>query len=495
MAEITVWVNGREKRVTGVARSTTCRDVVTLLLRDHLKTDEILPGYSRCFSLFERWRGCERVLSPKTRLYKLWKAWDNEQKNVRFTLKRSTSAEPRPEEIGDELIGQGTKKAGASSQSGSIPIRVEGTDKKVRKSTVRPLRVKDKDKSYRKSVETGGTRRKDRYSESGNRNRSVPVQDLESLVQTVVKQSKRLQELLEMVQEIDVEIEFYETKAHLLRVEEKGKNYVQDAYLSRLGGDNSQSEDTDDNLCELVTNGCSDLEAYISLYEHLLDVESQLTAKRGTIATLTETIERTRLLRMDGLAPVESAELGDVECGIRVMTNDEWANHDTVPLKTDDEKYLADYQREIGLVRAQLEWYTDVCIAQKSEITTMHNRLASAETLYNDKHHWLDILVTELDRLERNSLLDTPCDVDTEIEAEPNSPTHETATVERETVDQEKSTLDDGHDSGICLSPDETPKPETRTGIDNDSSSDTGLSSLHSQEDTEHLPVVAETLV
>ncbi|XP_022088350.1 ras association domain-containing protein 9-like [Acanthaster planci] len=491
MAEITVWVNGREKRITGVGRSTTCRDVVTLLLRNHLKTEEVLPSYSHCFSLFERWRGCERVLSPRTRLYKLWKAWGDEQKNVRFTLKRSTSGEPHPEEIGDELIGQGIRKSATGHPSGKMPIHVDN-DKKVRKSTVRPLRVKDKTNSHRKGSESCSTRHKDksRNSESSERNQSVPVQDLESLVQTVVKQSKRLQELFEMIQEIDMEIEFYETKAHLLRVEEKGKNYVQDAYLSRLVGDNSQSDDTDDTLCELVTNGCSDLEAYISLYEKLLDVESQLTTKRGTISKLTETIERARLLHMENPTAIENDKTQ-----ILAMTKDKLTNPEEAPLKTDDEKYLADHQREVGLVRAQLEWYTDVCIAQKSEITTMQNRLASAESLYNDKCHWLDILVTELTRLERNSLLDSPDAVDTEIGAEPNSQTHSASTEECDTNDRGELKPDDGHDSGICLSPDETPKLQTRTGIDNDSSSDTGLSSLHSQEDVEHLPVVAETLV
>ncbi|XP_071809356.1 ras association domain-containing protein 10-like [Asterias amurensis] len=499
MTELIVWVNGREKRLSGVARSTTCHDVVALLLRDHLRADDILPSYCESFSLFERWRGCERILSPRTRLYKLWKAWGHEQKNVCFTLKKSTPGEPHLEKIGDELIGHGDRKSTQSNRiAGKVPISVDESRKRVRHSTVRPLRVADK--AHRKSDSTLSVRRKEktRKSKAISRSKVEPKGELDSLVHTVVKQNKRLQELLEKVSEIDSEIEFYETKAHILRIEENGKNYVQEAYLNSRLGDSSQSDDAEDNLCELVTNGCSDLESYISLYERLLDVESQLTTRRGEIADLSGTIERHHI-NQDTVKNASGNHAG--------LGNEPGTTENAPLVITDDEKHMADHQRDIGLVRAQLEWYTDVCIAQRSEITTMHNQLATAETLYNDKCHWLDILLKELERLEISSITEPPSMGGNSLGPQNIC----LPTEECDDIELEESKIDDGHDSGISVSsPDDTTtskhqcrfeidtttsKHQCRCGIDTDSSSDTGLSSLHSQDDIENLPVVAETLV
>lgn len=108
MAAITVQVDKEEKEISGLTRKTTCRDVLLALLTDK-KADlqllldqgqdltqddfEILNStkvkeLAKEFVIIENWRGCEKVLSRRTRILMVWQAWGNEQKHVTFSLKK-----------------------------------------------------------------------------------------------------------------------------------------------------------------------------------------------------------------------------------------------------------------------------------------------------------------------------------------------------------------------------------------------------------------------
>ncbi|KAK3611601.1 hypothetical protein CHS0354_018294 [Potamilus streckersoni] len=83
--EIPVWVNGTQKWVTGLTKRTTCDDVVYALLcndgiHDIVSTQE--------YAIFEKWREVERPLQGRTKIIKVWRTWGPEQANVQLSLRR-----------------------------------------------------------------------------------------------------------------------------------------------------------------------------------------------------------------------------------------------------------------------------------------------------------------------------------------------------------------------------------------------------------------------
>lgn len=88
--EIPVWVEGTQKWVTGLTKRTTCDDVIYALLyqegkHDHDSTDN--------YTMYERWRDVERPLQGRTKIIKIWRAWGAEQYNVQLTMKHNQESD------------------------------------------------------------------------------------------------------------------------------------------------------------------------------------------------------------------------------------------------------------------------------------------------------------------------------------------------------------------------------------------------------------------
>ncbi|XP_033752313.1 ras association domain-containing protein 10-like isoform X3 [Pecten maximus] len=88
--EIPVWVEGTQKWVTGLTKRTTCDDVIYALLyqegkQDHDSTDN--------YTMYERWRDVERPLQGRTKIIKIWRAWGAEQYNVQLTMKHNKESD------------------------------------------------------------------------------------------------------------------------------------------------------------------------------------------------------------------------------------------------------------------------------------------------------------------------------------------------------------------------------------------------------------------
>ncbi|CAG2062657.1 unnamed protein product, partial [Timema podura] len=81
--EIPVWVNSRQRWVTGVNKKTTCDEVIAVLLGAEAK-----EATSHGYAIMERWRRVERPLDSRARILKVWEAWGDERGEVRLTLKR-----------------------------------------------------------------------------------------------------------------------------------------------------------------------------------------------------------------------------------------------------------------------------------------------------------------------------------------------------------------------------------------------------------------------
>ncbi|XP_045175467.2 ras association domain-containing protein 10-like isoform X2 [Mercenaria mercenaria] len=83
--EIPIWVKGTQKWVTGLTKRTTCDDVIYALmyqegLHEHVNTS--------AYAIFEKWREVERPLQGRTKIVKVWRTWGAEQSNVHLAMRR-----------------------------------------------------------------------------------------------------------------------------------------------------------------------------------------------------------------------------------------------------------------------------------------------------------------------------------------------------------------------------------------------------------------------
>lgn len=83
--EIPIWVKGTQKWVTGLTKRTTCDDVIyALLYQEGLHETANTSAYA----IFEKWKEVERPLQGRTKIIKVWRTWGAEQANVHLSMKR-----------------------------------------------------------------------------------------------------------------------------------------------------------------------------------------------------------------------------------------------------------------------------------------------------------------------------------------------------------------------------------------------------------------------
>lgn len=88
LGSVSIHIGKEEKEVQNLHLRTTVNEVISALIKD--ENDDAFCDL-RHWVIVESWRGIERPLPPKTRLLKVWNSWKNEQRFVKFYLKKSSS--------------------------------------------------------------------------------------------------------------------------------------------------------------------------------------------------------------------------------------------------------------------------------------------------------------------------------------------------------------------------------------------------------------------
>ena len=98
--EIPVWIKGEQRWISGVTDQTTCLDLIEALLIDegviqntnddnnninNAGSGSSYPSKVNDYVIIERWRRVEQILEGRTKIYKIWMAWGEEQSEVRKT--------------------------------------------------------------------------------------------------------------------------------------------------------------------------------------------------------------------------------------------------------------------------------------------------------------------------------------------------------------------------------------------------------------------------
>lgn len=276
--KISVWICQEEKLVSGLSRRTTCSDVVRVLLEDGCRRrrrqrrgrrrgaasdspgsvellepldeddeddDEALPpgllcGPPQCYCIVEKWRGFERILPNKTRILRLWAAWGDEQENVRFVLVRSEASlpntGPRSAEARVVLSRERPCSARGFPARPSLAMTQEKQRRVVRKA-FRKLAKLNRRRQQQPSSPCSSTSSSTASSSSSSprATESASVERMETLVHLVLSQDHTIRQQVQRLRELDREIDRYEAKVHLDRMRRHGVNYVQDTYLVGAG--------------------------------------------------------------------------------------------------------------------------------------------------------------------------------------------------------------------------------------------------------------------
>ncbi|XP_078113646.1 ras association domain-containing protein 10 [Sander vitreus] len=262
-SKISVWVCREEKLVFGLSKRTTCADVVQVLLEDQNSQHGLsTASCSQSYCIVEKWRGFERILPKKTKILRLWVAWGEEQGNVKFVLVKSEAS----------LANHGARSAEARVVlSKHSPCVTKGTARSPTDGIPPEKQRRVVRKAFRK-LEKINQKRAQRDASSAEK--------METLVHLVISQDHTIRQQIQRITDLDADIERCEAKVHFDRIKRHGVNYVQDTYLV-----DAASSREGDKVCSAET--LAKFEEYVRQCEEVVRLQEELWEQEALIDIFT----------------------------------------------------------------------------------------------------------------------------------------------------------------------------------------------------------------
>lgn len=446
---ISIWVCREEKLVTGLSKRTTCADVVGVLLVDQNLQQSfsaaMLSGSPHSYCIVEKWRGFERILPNKTKILRLWSAWGEEQENVRFVLVRNEAS----------LANRGPRSAEArvvlSKESpcvfkGTARVTMGFSPEKQRRIVRKAFRKLDKINKKRAQAASRDV------SSAGK---------VETLVHLVISQDHTIRQQIQRMKELDWEIERYEAKVHFDRMKRHGINYVQDTYLVETNTDmRSSPEGEKPCSAEILAK----LEEYAQQCEEVVKLQEELAAQEMFIDSITLEIQE-ELNQRWMKRRQEALSCNTLERAVRLSTI---MTTDTDPLTPEaaENELLLKEER----VKTQLDTSLYIGLRLNTDLDAVRDDLNLAQDIWGGKKKELRDLLEQVNTLE----------------------------IEEGTSSEDEGSTVVSEAGVICTLETKSEWVEQARGLSktcniNDDDSDTGLSSLHSQDSDN--PLMCESLV
>ncbi|XP_054827891.1 ras association domain-containing protein 10 [Eublepharis macularius] len=479
--KISVWICQEEKLISGLSKRTTCSDVVRVLLDDSRRRRQepeqeeqqqqlgslqecgegMLAGPPQSYCIVEKWRGFERILPNKTKILRLWAAWGDEQENVRFVLVRSEASLPNTGPRSAEARVVPSKDSPCHHGLGTAARASLALSQERQRRVVR--------KAFRKLAKINKRRGPPPHEEPPAKEASA-AERMETLVHLVLSQDHTIRQQVKRIRELDREIDRYEAKVHFDRMKRHGVNYVQDTYL--VGGEAELSEGAEETEQPTGGEGAAggdrdrDQEEYAWQWEQVARLQEQWRRQEELVEQLAGEIqqelnERWMKRRREELAAARgsSASLSETDCNTTELIGGDGGGE----LHVEQER-----------VKTQLSTSLYIGLRLSTDLEAVKTDLESAQRSWADKER-------ELQRL-----LDTLRALEVEQEEAPPGPSASPQRPE-----------DCGRTDAAPI-PSEVWGEQAARGLgkdceENDEDSDTGLSSMHSQ-DSDSVPV-CESLV
>ncbi|KAM7424162.1 hypothetical protein PAMA_000486 [Pampus argenteus] len=432
--KISVWVCREEKVVLGLSKRTTCADVVQVLLEERDTQRGLsaasLSGCPQPYCIVEKWRGFERILPHKTKILRLWVAWGEEQRNVKFVLVKSEAS----------LANHGARSAEARVVLSKQSQYVSRGDARSPVSSEKQRRIVRK--AFRKLEKINKKRTRVAHKDASSAER------METLVHLVISQDHTIRQQVQRITELETEIERCEATVHSDRIKRHGINYVQDTYLLEDAATFSQEGD---GLCS--AEAVVKFEEYVRQCEETVRLQEELWDQEALIDMITVQIQeelnhRWMQRRQEELQSRDS-EPGDGAASLPSTEAD--ASENELLLEGERVKTQLDASLYIGLrlntdlkaIRSDLELTEEICGAREKEMKDLLEKVNTLE-------------------IEEGAVSEGRCSPGTDDK------TGMMSTLERKSEWMERA-------RGL-----------SKSHSVNDDDSDTGLSSLHSQDSDSH---------
>ncbi|XP_017297031.1 ras association domain-containing protein 10 [Kryptolebias marmoratus] len=430
-SKISVWVCREEKLVLGLSKRTTCADVVQVLLEEQ----NAQPGLStaQSFCIVEKYGGFERILPNKTKILRLWIAWGEEQRNVKFVLVKSDAS------LENHAARSAEARVVRSKQS---PCVTKGTSRSLMEGISPEKQRRVVRKAFRKLEKINKKR-----TRAAHRDASC-AERMETLVHLVISQDHTIRQQIQRITEFDVEIGRRESKVHFDRIKRHGINYVQNTYLDANPAPKQEGDEK--SLSETFAK----FEVYARQCEEVLRLEEELWEQEALIETITAHIQeelnhrwmlrRKEELRRKQAEPIRGPQHFFCSETDSASQNELFMEKDRIKTQLDASLYIGlRLNADLEAIRGDLELSQQICAAREKEMR---------------------------DLLEKVNSLDMEAGAGSEERCETEEKTTMTGTLEGKSVWIEQ------------------PRGLSKDQSLNDDDSDTGLSSLHSQ-DSDGLPV------
>ncbi|TRY59754.1 hypothetical protein DNTS_017291 [Danionella cerebrum] len=422
-SKISVWVCREEKLVSGLSKRTSCADVIRVLLEEQ-KPVSISP---QSYCIVEKWRGFERTLPNKTKILRLWSAWGEEQENVRFVLVKNEasvpSAGPRSAEA-RVVLSKESPCEYKGTQKVTMALSQEKQKRIVRKA-FRKLDKINKRRAQAASKDTSG------------------IEKMETLVHLVISQDHTIRQQIQRIKELDREIDRYEAKVHFDRMKMHGINYVQETYLVDADPDKVDKRSPEETLAQF--------EEYTARCEEVIKLQEELAEHEALMESITTEIQeelnqRWMKRRHEELANKDSEGPSD-ETALRVTTLETQAPGPSESVLEEER------------IRTQLDTSLYIGLRLNTDLEAIRNDLELAEEVWGTKEK------------EMKDLMEKVNSVDLEEDDE------EDAHVELK--DEEEKVKEPLKGDSVWV---EQARGLSKMCDVNDDDSDTGLSSMHSQD-------------
>ncbi|KAJ7986088.1 hypothetical protein DPEC_G00347170 [Dallia pectoralis] len=448
-SEISVWVCREEKLVSGLSKRTTCADVVQVLLEEQNRRQRATAAMPQSYCIVEKWKGMERILPNKTKILRLYCAWGEEQENVRFVLVQTEAP----------LGNQGPRSAEARVvRSKESPCVYKGTARATMGfSPEKQRRIVRK--AFRKLDKINKKRAQTVSSDASG------GEKMETLVHLVISQDHTIRQQVQRIKDLDSEIERYEAEVHFDRMKVHGINYVQDTYLVDV-----HSEPLNREVEKQQSAACvAQFEEYTLRCEEVIRLQNELARHEALMESITVEIQeelnrRWMSRRQEEARGVEVKPSGD-QTTARVT-----ATHATSTLELEADASSEDcLLLEEDRIKTQLDTSLYIGLRLNTDLEATRNHLNLTRDVLGAKQKEIKDLLVQV-----NSL-------DMEEDSAP-SEGNDCTSVACEATAMEKESEWVEQARGL-----------SKTCNGNDDDSDTGLSSMHSQDSDN--PPVSESLV
>lgn len=467
--KISVWVCREEKLVSGLTKRTTCSDVVKVLLEDQNlqqgASAAMLSGSPQSYCVVEKWRGFERILPNKTRILRLWNAWGDEQENVRFVLVKNEASLPN----------NGPRSAEArvvqSRESGAPGAVLKGSAKSCWSAATANLSQEKQRRIVRKAF-----RKLDKMNKKKEQavcKDKDSVEKMETLVHLVISQDHTIRQQIQRIKELDREIERYEAKVHFDRIQRHGANYVQDTYMVDSSGEASDCKrkaERQDARC--TAEALAQFEEYARRCEEVVRLQEELTEREALVESITGEIQEELNRRwMKRRREERGAEADCVTEEIRLVASAAADSQPDVGILSENELELEEER-----IKTQLDTSLYIGLRLKTDLDAVSEDLDLSLALWETKESELLDLLAKVESME--------------IEQESTKLTV--------SVDDKGGVGAAGANAEVASAEKSGGWVEQARGLSkacstNDEDSDTGLSSMHSQDSDN--PPVCESLV